>query len=585
MADVQVNELITKITAENAQFKRTINDSIAKSKDFSNSIATTAKLATAGFAAIVAAVTIVGKAVMSSADAIGELYDNTQKLNVTVATFQELAVAANEAGVSTGSFHDLLSKLGVSLGNARLTGGQAATALSALGLSAEGLADLSLDQKFRVISDRLKDLHDTELQAAIANDLFGKSGKDAIGLFNSDIDAAISKVRELGLTLTQSQAEGLDKLSETKDFVGTMWDGFRDNVAAELAPAYQEMYDNIIDFVKQNGGVKEVAKDTANFIVSTMNTMATGIKGAITAFKFIKTVWTDIKGSLLGDAANFIIEDFKALKAKNEEGINLLLQHFLPANSKFRDGGPVFGPSSNVTDKTNYGASASSSAGKSIEALFDPLAAAKRLADVQQIQSTNATTEALLAYKNANTDATASLKLMKDSASRAAEVLDSFKAIENALAAPGKDQANSLIAQATNPANTGSVLADATEFQTIFNRAVRDAQTGENKNEIPEILSQLQEIINTQKSDHLVDSQGTLVTEAGRDTSGLVQALNELKSYLGGRSQKQQQVEVKIKVDAGPDFVTNVITTQTFKEAVDAEFDARMAAAARGDMP
>jgi hypothetical protein len=68
--------------------------------------------------------------------------------------------------------------------------------------------------------------------------------------------------------------------------------------------------------------------------------------------------------------------------------------------------------------------------------------------------------------------------------------------------------------------------------------------------------------------------------------SGLTTALNELKAFLAQKGgPKDQKVEVKIKVDASKDFLTTVTTSQTFKEAVDAEFDERLAQAARGNVP
>lgn len=561
----EVAKLITEIVADASQFKKEIATAKGEATSFTSAIKTGSEVAAIGLTALAGAATLVGKEIFDVAEKVSQLYDNTQKIGLTVAAFQELSVAAKENGVSVDALQNLFENMNKKLGEAQLSGGAAAKALKALGISFNDLKGLTQDQKFELIASQLSKIKDVQLETAVASEIFGKAGKDALALFNSNIEESRAKVRELGLTLTQSQGEALDKLAETKDFIGTIWEGFASNVASEVAPAFQRLLDGIISSVKEMGGLKNAAKDTADYIVAAMNRMENGIRAAINAGQIMKSFYDHVSDSFAGDLLHNAGSRLdQLLSAVTAPARNLII-----ANS----------------DRPNMGVSRA----KTLDANFTDAIQAQK--DREKIATTDLTNQVMNAYKDTTKQTAEALKELKDSAMKTATVLDSLHAIKDAFDSPGKTQAKSIISQAVDANRTP--LANSTEFQKIFNQTLKDIQQN-NLSDVKGEFKQLQGIIDSYKA-HFEDwffsingkgGSGRSFVPASGDASGLTAALNELKGYLANKTQgKQQTVDVRIKVDASKDFVTTITTNQTFKEAVDAEFDARTAQAARAALP
>ncbi len=562
------DELITKLILDSKEFKNKIQESVNDVSSLSSSFSTMAKIGVASFTAVVAAVTLVSSEVFKAADKVSVLYDNTRKLGVSVAAFQELSVAAKEAGVSTESLQNLMALMNKNLGNASLGIGKAKASLSALGLSMESLNGLSTDQKFEKIAAQLGKIKDIGLQTSLASMIFGKGAKDAIGLFNSDIEETITKVKSLGFTLTDSQAAGLDKLSETRELIGSMWEGFKDNVAAELAPAFQELYDRIIESVQNMGGLKAVAKDTADYIIKAMDTMSDALDRANTTIKTLKA--TGITGAL-----------YTALETAYK--LNPLVLAYNGIQSNGAAVGKAFSsylPDS-VSDQSIAAQDPVSKLPSISKAIKDAPKSSNGLLDINA-------RDAIAAFKATSNEASIAakaLQTMKTAALKAAETLDSFGKIKEALNAPGKKQADEIVNNGVGALQVQ--LAPTEEFQSIFNEILKNNASDKDPSLQVSLLEKLQNIISIERN-----KNGSVTTsnesgfrsddtEIKQDVSGLVTALNELKAFLAGKANTDKEVKVNIKVEPSKDFVTSVTQTTSFKDAVEAKFAALVEEAAR----
>lgn len=572
-------KLVTELIADSSKFTAGIKTAKAEAFSLTSTIKNGSVVAIAAFTALAGAATFVGNEIFKAAEKVSKLYDDTQKIGTTVAAFQELAIAAREAGVSSDNLQNLLGTMNKKLGEAQLSGGRAKLALNALGITLQELRGLKADQQFELIASKLRLVHDLTLETALASDIFGKNGKNGIALFNSNIDESVKKVRELGITLTQSQAEGLDKLSETKDLIGSIWEGFKNNVAADLAPAFQEILDGIIQSVKGMGGLKEAAKSTADFIVGAMNAMKIAIDTAVTSMKLAKSIADDLGVTKLyniaRDQVSLAIESFAQIFNENVAGTNKIFQHILPSNSKYRDGGPIFGSSSSTTNpRPDSGANtAISQATKNVNKFT---------------QSIDLSSQTLDTYKISLFNSSTALKSLVSGAVKASNALFEVGKIQEALNAPGKKQAESIIN--TSVKDLGIQLAPTEAFQSMFTKALRDAKTG-NLSGAEDLIPKLQAIIDREGNKNAFTSfeneagAGSYDTGIRQDVSGLTSALSDLKAFLSQKTNQEQRVKVDINVNASDNFITNITTSTSFKDAVDGELNAYTAAAARGTLP
>jgi len=106
-------------------------------------------------AAVGAGVGIVAGLVNSGRIAIDTQAKLAQALDGTIGGLRAAEMAAGDAGVASGEFASAAARMNTALGNATSQAGPAYDALKNLGLSAEALIELDIDQRFAAISDAM----------------------------------------------------------------------------------------------------------------------------------------------------------------------------------------------------------------------------------------------------------------------------------------------------------------------------------------------------------------------------------------------------------------------------------------------
>ncbi len=262
-----ISELVTKLTADASVFKRELKDAEFAVDQFgvkgSSSIT---KVGLAITALGIGGLTAFGYLMSKIATNVGDAADNADKLGISLAHFQELAYAANNAGVSTEGLQSALSKMNQTLGLAAQGSEKEANAFSAIGLSISDLLALSPDERYLKIAAAVRQVKNDTQQATEATTIFGKQGRDGLGLINSNIEESIKKYRELGITLSDSQTKALDSFDETKKLLDDVFiSGFK-KAAANLAPFFENFLNYLIRVIKEWGGLDKVAKSFADTV-------------------------------------------------------------------------------------------------------------------------------------------------------------------------------------------------------------------------------------------------------------------------------------------------------------------------------
>ncbi len=219
-------------------------------------------------AAVAIGVTMVNSA-LASIDAQAKL---ARRVGGTTAAIQALNRAGELAGVSQEMLAKAAEKINERLGEAARRGiGPAADAIKRLGLNADTLIGLDVDERLAVIADRFDELNlSSAAQADILKDLAVRN-KELINLFEGGGDAiraARREIREYGIAVSAVDARKVEMANDAISRIKLVFAGVRNQLAIELAPIIKVVSDKLAGMSKESGGfgpviAAAVAKVTA----------------------------------------------------------------------------------------------------------------------------------------------------------------------------------------------------------------------------------------------------------------------------------------------------------------------------------
>ncbi len=178
-----------------------------------------------------------------------DLIDMSQRTGVSVEALSELGFAAEQSGADMETLEAGLRKMQKLVVEAAGGSKEARDALDKLGLSVADLKALAPDEQFKLIADKLSKIENPALRAALAMDVFGKSGTKLLPLMNdgaAGIEALQEKARKLGLTISTADAAAAEEFGDTLDVVWKVIKRGAFSVGAALVPSLMELANWII---------------------------------------------------------------------------------------------------------------------------------------------------------------------------------------------------------------------------------------------------------------------------------------------------------------------------------------------------
>lgn len=236
-----------------------------------------------GFAGILSA-GLVGKAVKDSldfADKIGKL--NT-RLGASTEFLSQMKFAAEQTGVSFETFTMGLQRMQRRVAEAAAGTGEAKGALQELGLSAERLVGLSLDDQFDVISEALNGVGNESDKVRLAMKLFDSEGVALLQTMEGGAEAVRglrNEANELGATLTSDMVDSATKAKDAIGRIETSIGSLTNELAITLAPGIEAVANGLRTFVT---GSLDVAR--AAFL-GLGGAIANIISGALMSFHYV----------------------------------------------------------------------------------------------------------------------------------------------------------------------------------------------------------------------------------------------------------------------------------------------------------
>ena len=212
----------------------------------------------------------------STAEGIDVLSKLSRRLGMTYGEMAGLKLASDLSGVGLETLTMGATKLDVAFVNASNGSKEATAKFTSLGLSMAELQKLSPDQRFAAIADAIAKLPTAAERSAAAIKLFGKSGAELLPLFEEGAGAikkATDQAKAFGLTLTNAQGLGVEKMNDSFTSAFAAIQGLATQVVSNLAEPISRIIDDFTTFVGESGavdigkGISTALIDGAIFVV------------------------------------------------------------------------------------------------------------------------------------------------------------------------------------------------------------------------------------------------------------------------------------------------------------------------------
>ncbi|MEY8099022.1 hypothetical protein AB9F29_16595 [Falsihalocynthiibacter sp. S25ZX9] len=186
---------------------------------------------------------LAGGAIFGLASSTAQLGDDVaktaDKLGIGTAALQELRYAAERSGVATATFDGSLEKMVKNIGLAMDGTGAQKDAFDALGLSASDLATMLPEDALALIADRMQGVATQSEKAALANDIFGRSGLGLLVMLrdgSKGLEKLRNDARRTGYVLSEQAARDAEVFQDTLLDTQLAAKGLKNTVGAALLP-------------------------------------------------------------------------------------------------------------------------------------------------------------------------------------------------------------------------------------------------------------------------------------------------------------------------------------------------------------
>lgn len=195
----------------------------------------------------------------------------SQKLGLSAKAYQEWDYVLSQADVDIQSMQTGLKTLTNQIDDAKNGSADAAARFEKLGISLDDLNTMSREDIFAATIKGFQGMADSTERAALANDLYGKSGQNLTPLFNETAEATDElrqKAHELGMVMSDEAVEASAAYNDSLDTLQRTTTGLKNNLMAEFLPSITTVMDGLSNIFSGNDktGLGQVSKGIDDFI-------------------------------------------------------------------------------------------------------------------------------------------------------------------------------------------------------------------------------------------------------------------------------------------------------------------------------
>lgn len=303
---MKIGTLIVDIGADMSGLEKGIDKSKAKLQKFAvDARATINQIGKLGAAATAAGVAIGTVMVKEQLKAIDTLAKTSDKLGITTEALTGLRHAAELTGAGAGTLDMGLQRMTRRISEAAQGTGEAKDAIKQLGLDAQALAKLPLDQQFGKIADAMNGVQSQGERVRLTFKLFDSEGVNLVNTLALGSDGLAEMAREadeLGISISRMEAAKIEAANDAITRASSAMTGVARRVTVDLAPVIEALANEFVSVAKDTDNFGATVFDVTRAILKPINWVADGIRGIQV---IIKAVEVAFRGLAYGAVASF----------------------------------------------------------------------------------------------------------------------------------------------------------------------------------------------------------------------------------------------------------------------------------------
>ena len=262
-----------------------------------------------------------GLLISRSLQATDTLTKTANKIGTTTEALGALRYAADLTGVSTQTMDMALQRFTRRTAEAAQGMGEAKGAIKELGINAQELNRMPLDERMIVLADAFQDVKSESDRLRLAFKLFDSEGAALVNTLSQGSDGLkemLGEAKALGLAMSSSAAKGVEDTVDALTKLQSLFKGVTDQTVAAFAPAIEMVVERFTAFLQRSieakGGIEAFARSLAIDLLK-------GIKLAVVGFQELANGFIRVyKGSIqlknqLKDTFNVGLQSSKEYRA------------------------------------------------------------------------------------------------------------------------------------------------------------------------------------------------------------------------------------------------------------------------------
>ncbi len=259
-------------------------------------------------------------------DALGKTAD---RLGLAVEELQALHYSAEQSGISIPTLEMALQRMTRRVAEAGKGTGEAVKALKEMGIEADQLAKMSVNDQLNVLADALSGVESEADQVRLAMKLFDSEGVKLLTMLkdgSAGLKAYSDEANSLGFIIDRQMIGKMESANDSMNRVSKVAQGVKNVLAVALAPAITTVAEKFIDWATEGDGAKGMLKKLHG-----------GIRSVLQAFDVLNTTLSlSISGwTLIGHSVDLVAETFFGTAEGVKKAENNIRKFSEVADTKF----------------------------------------------------------------------------------------------------------------------------------------------------------------------------------------------------------------------------------------------------------